>query len=56
MFAAIAGGQAASSVLCAANDCFLDLIDVGVDADVTHMTAAPGTHTRVMHNKVGIPS
>jgi copper(I)-binding protein len=52
MFAAIAAGGAASSVLCRANDVkHLELVDVGVDADVSHVRAgAPGIS--VAHNKV----
>jgi nicotinate-nucleotide--dimethylbenzimidazole phosphoribosyltransferase len=51
MFGAIARNQAASSVLCAANDCSLHLVDVGVDGDVT--SAHPASpHITVHHAKV----
>lgn len=51
MFGAIARGQAASSVLAAANGCRVVLTDVGVDGDVTNIT---GSHlpTTVLHKKV----
>lgn len=52
MYAAIAAGQAASSVLCAANQCRLNIVDVGIDADIQHINAAPGSHIRALHNKV----
>lgn len=59
MFGVIARGQAASSVLAAANDCAVILVDVGVDGDVTsHRTAGssqpglPGNPTTVLHKKV----
>lgn len=35
MFAAVASGQAACAVLCAANGLSLELVDVGVDGDVS---------------------
>lgn len=52
MFAAIAAGQAASSVLCAANQCHLRVIDVGIDSDVQHIPAGPARHITALHNKV----
>jgi hypothetical protein len=58
MFAAIASGQAASSVLCAANDCQLLLVDVGVDADLIKPSPQKGAAAHVeagrhiMHRKV----
>ena len=58
MFAAIAAGQAASSVLCAANDCQLLLVDVGVDGDLLAEGAlgGGGAHIEggrhILHRKV----
>lgn len=40
MFAAVASGQAACAVLCTANGVSLELVDVGVDADVLAIGAA----------------
>ncbi len=40
MFAAVANGQAACAVLCAANGLSLELVDVGVDADVSAISPA----------------
>jgi NaMN:DMB phosphoribosyltransferase len=51
IFGAIARNQAASSVLCAANDCCLHLVDVGVDADVSTATSA-APHITVHHAKL----
>jgi hypothetical protein len=60
MFGAVAQGQAASSVLCAANNVQLMLVDVGVDADVQQQEApstSAGVHSIVvMHCKVGLYS
>eukprot|EP00775_Hariotina_reticulata_P010334 gene10334-10491_t len=52
MFGAIANGQAASSVLCAANSCHLLLTDVGVDGDVSGITPQQHSHIAVSHKKV----
>jgi nicotinate-nucleotide--dimethylbenzimidazole phosphoribosyltransferase len=50
MFAAIARGQAASSVLAAANGCKVVLTDVGVDSDLSSIKGQlPAT---VLHQKV----
>jgi len=38
-------------VLCAANDCSLLLVDVGIDGDVSHVGAGQ-QHIRVQHSKV----
>lgn len=56
MYAAIAAGQAASSVLCAANDCYLSVVDVGIDSDVQHIKAAAAApHITTVHSKVRAP-
>lgn len=54
MFAAIARGQAASTVLAAANSCSVIITDVGIDGDVSSITATkPGI--TVVHRKVSRP-
>lgn len=64
VFAAIAAGRAASSVLCAANGCSLELVDVGIDADVATAQEPPAVGANattkphvlpanVVHAKVG---
>jgi NaMN:DMB phosphoribosyltransferase len=53
MFGAIARGQAASTVLAAANGCGVVLTDVGVDADISIVGAAEQRlPTTVLHRKV----
>ncbi|PSC74487.1 nicotinate-nucleotide-dimethylbenzimidazole phosphoribosyltransferase isoform B [Micractinium conductrix] len=42
VFGAVAAGHSACAALCAANGVSLELIDVGVDADVAGVAAAPG--------------
>jgi hypothetical protein len=60
MFGAVARGQAASSVLCAANNVQLVLVDVGVDADVQLQqqqdpsSSAGANSIVVMHRKVSL--
>lgn len=48
VYKAIAAGIAASSVLCEANNCELELIDMGVDASLTHI-ASGKPHINVHH-------
>lgn len=51
MFRAVASGQAACAALCTANGATLELVDVGVDADVSGV--APGSSSiTVVHAKV----
>lgn len=50
VFRAIAAGRAASATLCAANSVALELVDVGVDAEVSRVHAAPGVS--LVHAKV----
>ena len=52
IFRAIARGQAASNVICAANSMRLVLVDVGIDGDVTNATGN-GSSILVRHAKVG---
>lgn len=53
MFGAIARGQAASTVLAAANGCGVILTDVGVDGDVLNIAADVHHSITVLHRKVG---
>lgn len=50
VFGAVAAGHSACAALCAANGVSLELIDVGVDADVAGVAAAPGIG--LVHAKV----
>lgn len=53
VFCGIASGGAASAVLCAANSCSLNVVDVGLDADVLSVAPAPcASHVTVTHAKV----
>ncbi len=51
LFPAIAAGQAASAVVCAVNDCELELVDVGVDADISSVSSS-NAQVHVHHQKV----
>lgn len=51
MFRAIAAGGAASAVLCRQQDCTLELIDVGIDGDVSDVQSGC-PHISVVHAKV----
>lgn len=51
VFRDIASGGAASSVLCGVNNCLLDLVDVGVDAEVGEVAKA-AEHITVTHAKI----
>jgi hypothetical protein len=51
VFKAIAAGKAACSVMAASLDCQVALWDVGVDAEVAHVTAA-NPDTQLVHYKV----
>jgi nicotinate-nucleotide--dimethylbenzimidazole phosphoribosyltransferase len=51
LFKAIARGQAASTVLAAANDCKVILTDVGIDGDVS-WTQPATPNTTLLHRKV----
>ncbi len=42
VFRAVAGGKSACAALCAANGVSLEVVDVGVDADLSAVSAAPG--------------
>jgi len=53
IFRGIALGGAASAVLCAANGCSLNLVDVGLDADVRDVSASQTSpHITVTHEKI----
>jgi len=53
VFRGIASGGAASTVLCAANDATLFLVDVGLDAEVADVEAADAaSHVIVLHEKI----
>jgi nicotinate-nucleotide--dimethylbenzimidazole phosphoribosyltransferase len=59
VFKTIAHGGGASSVLCSANDCRLFLVDVGLDADLSHISSNnnnPTSTIEVMHCKVAMGS
>jgi hypothetical protein len=51
VFKAIAAGKAASTVMASAMDCQVALWDVGIDADVAHVTSG-APHVQVLHYKV----
>ena len=57
VFRDIASGNGACTILCGANDCALNVVDVGLDADVTDLdTRTLPSYISVTHDKVTLGS